>query len=167
MTDALEADRPTPTVMMVEAINHNDFVIRDMFNGVPVTFPPDVAVPVSPEVALHCFGYPGELHDRALHMAKRYGWSGRDYLKPEGLGDGPPRYEVLASKIEIRPIYYDLVRRSPNDPILLDTGDEADDRPTPQAEADTGTKVGKRRKAKPRADRPRRDNARAMKLGAR
>src|SRR5229473_2508533 len=162
-----EADRPSPAVMMVEVINHNEFLINDMFNGVPIRFPPEVRVDVTAEQATHCFGYPGELQDRALHMAKRYGWSGRDYLKPEGLGDGPPRYEVLASKIELRPIFYDLVRRNPNDPIPVDLGNEADDRPTPQAEADTGTKVGKRRKAKPRADRPRRDDTRAMKLGSR
>ncbi len=78
MTDTLEADRPTPTVMMVEVINHNDFTINDMWNGVPVNFPghkdgePGTAVPVSPEIALHCFGYPGELSDRALHMV----WEG-------------------------------------------------------------------------------------------
>jgi hypothetical protein len=150
-----EADRPTPTVMMVEVINHNDFNISDMFNGIPVGFPKETPVPVSPEIALHCFGYPGELTDRALHMAKRYGWSGREYLKPEGLGGGPPLYEVLASKIEIRPIYYDLVRRNPNDPILLDTGNEEDDRPTVTEEADTITRVGRRKKAKPRVDRQR------------
>jgi len=175
MTDAPEADPPTPTVMMVEVINHNDFAINDMWNGVPVTFPKEedgnfTAVAVSPEIALHCFGYPGELHDRALHMARRYGWSGRDYLKPEGLGDGPPRYEVLASRIEIKPIYYDLVRRNPNDPIPLDTGNEADDRPALDAEPDTTTKVGKRksRTARPRADRHRTDRqGAAIKLGAR
>ena len=149
--DAPEADRPTPAIAMVSVTNRiEEFDIKDMFNGVPVNFPRNVAVDVSPEIALHCFGWPGELHDRALHMAKRYGWSGRDYLKPEGLGDGPPRYEVLASKIEIKPIYYDLVRRNPNDPIPLDTGNEDDDRPTPQMEADTTTKVGKRRKSKAR-----------------
>jgi hypothetical protein len=168
MTDTPEADRPTPTVQMVAITNHNDFLIRDMFNGIPVNFPIGVPVDVSPEIALHCFGWPGELHDRALHMAKRYGWSGRDYLKPEGLGDGPPRYEVLASKIEIRPIYYDLVRRNPNDPIPLDTGDEADDRPDPRAEADTSTKVGKhKRRAKARTDRHRTGGREAVKLGSR
>src|SRR5260370_36535315 len=104
MTAILEADRPTPTVQMVAVTKRNDFLIRDMFNGVPVNFPQDVAVDVSPEIALHCFGWPGELHDRALHMAKRYGWAGRGYLKPEGLGDGPPRYEGAASKVESQPI---------------------------------------------------------------
>ncbi len=165
----MEADRPTPTVQMVEVINHNTFTINDMFNGVPVNFPPEQRVDTSPEVAAHCFGYPGELHDRALHMAKRYGWSGKDYLKPEGLGDGEPRYVTLSSKVEIKPIYYDLVRRDPNDPIPLDTGDEADDRPQPIDESDTTTRVGKRKKtARPRADRHRtsREGA-AIKLGAR
>jgi len=169
MTDAPEADRPIPTVMMVEVINHNDFLIPGMFNGIPTDFPPEVAVAVSPEIAMHCFGYPGDLPERALHMAKRYGWSGRDYLKPEGLGDGPPRYEVLASRVEIKPIYYDLVRRNPNDPIPLDTGNEADDRPALNAEPDTTTRVGRRKsRAKPRADRHRagREGA-TIKLGAR
>ncbi len=152
-----EADRPSPAVMMVEVINHNDFIINDMFNGVPIRFPPETRVDVTAEQATHCFGYPGELQDRALHMAKRYGWSGRDYLKPEGLGDGPPRYQILAEKIELRPIFYDLVRRNPNDPIPLDTGNEEDDQPNPPPEGDPTTKVGRRKRAKPRTDRQRVD----------
>jgi len=39
-----EADRPTPAVMMISVINHNDFTIRDMFNGIPVEFPPETLV---------------------------------------------------------------------------------------------------------------------------
>jgi hypothetical protein len=159
-----QADPATPTIMMVEVVNKNDFEIKDMFNGVPVVFPPDEAVPVQPEVAMHCFGYPGDDEERSLHCAKRFGWSGRDYLKPAGLGQQEALYVTLTKKIVIRPIYYDLVRRSPDDPVPLDTGDEADDRPRPPPESAKGTRVGKRRGSRAKNDRHR---VAPMRLGAR
>ena len=152
----MEPDVPTPSIMQVEVTNHNEFMIEDFFDGVPVRFPKDEIVTVTPDIALHCFGWPGDISDMAVHMAKRYGWSGREYLATnETLGArGEPRYYMLARNIEIRPVYYDLVRRNPNDPIPADNGepDEPLGPPDPMAEAVT-TKVGKRRKA--RASSPR------------
>jgi hypothetical protein len=141
-----QADQPAAAVTMLEVTNNNDFTITDMFDGVPVRFPPGVAVDCSPAIAAHLFGWPGELQDRAIHMARRFGWSGKDYLKPEGPADSVPRYVTLAEKIVVSPVYYDLVKRDPNAPILLDTGSEDDDRVTAE-EPDTGTKVGRRKKS--------------------
>jgi len=146
MTDEPEHDRLTPAIMQLEVINGNDFPIEDFFDGIPIRFPEGETVTISPEVALHCFGYPGEPRDRALHMAKRYGWSGRDYLI--AVGDREPKYVQLAAKIIIKPVFFDLVRRDRNDPILADQGEDEDfELPDPQVPADTtGTKGGKRRR---------------------
>jgi hypothetical protein len=163
-----QADPPTPAVMMLEVTNNNDFTINDMFDGVPVTFPPGKTVDCTAQIASHLFGYPGELADRAVHMAKRFGWSGKDYLKPEGPGDSVPRYFSLAEKIVISPVYYDLVKRNPNDPIPLDLGDEDADRPVAEAD-NTGTKVGKRKRstARPKRDRHGVDDRAGVRLGGR
>lgn len=145
--DAPQADRPTPQVMQLEVTNRNDFTINDRFDGVPLSFPPGEKVTITPAMALHCFGYPGESQDMALHMAKRYGWSGRDYLRAEGTGDGPAKFQVLAANIAIVPVYFELRRVDPNAPIPADDGSVADDDREPVAhEADTSTKVGKRKR---------------------
>ncbi len=145
MEDEPEHDRPTPSIMQLEVTNLNDFPIEDFFDGIPIQFPVAETVTVGADVALHCFGYPGEEKDRALHMAKRYGWSGRDYLIAEG--DREPKYRQLARKIQIKPVYFDLVRRDRNDPILADKGDDEDGLPEPTAGGDsTGTKAGTRKK---------------------
>lgn len=146
-----EADRPTPAIMQLEVVNRNEFTINDFFDGIPISFPPGEMVTVTPDMALHCFGYPGEMRDRAVHMAKRYGWSGRDYLRPEGPGDNEPRYATLAGKIEINPVYFDLVRRDRSAPIPADDGREPDQPPEPTGDGPSeGTRVG-RRKATRRA----------------
>ena len=146
MTDP-QADEPVAAVTMLEVTNNNDFTIRDMFDGVPVTFEPGKAVDCSPAICAHLFGWPGEMPDRAMHMARRFGWSGKDYLKPEGPADSVPRYFTLAEKIVITPVYYDLVKRNPNDPIPVDLGDEEADRPLATAPADL-TKSGRKRRNK-------------------
>ena len=113
-----------------------------MFDGVPVLFPPGVAVVVGPELAMHCFGYPGEARDMAIHMAKRYGWATADNLA--WTAHKTPKYVEMASKIKFQPIYYELVRRKPDDPIPAIVADE-ESPPLPPAEAST-TVVGKSRR---------------------
>ncbi len=154
MTDPVH-DRPAPALMALSVVNNNDFTIEDMFDGVPVKFPPGVAVDCSEAVCAHLFGYPGELADRAVHMARRFGWSGKRYLMPEGPADDVPLYHKMAEKIVITPIYYDLVRRDPNAPIPVDLGEEKSDRVAPTAEADTSTKLVTRRRTKGRGRRDR------------
>lgn len=166
-----QADQAAATIVGLEVVNNNDFTINDMFDGIPVKFPPGEPVETSESICHHLFGWPGELPDRALHMAKRFGWSGKDYLKPEGPGDDTPRYFKLAEKIIITPVYYDLVKRKPSDPIPVDLGDEASDRPVATMPEDT-TKVGKRkrvgRRVPPsRRDRHQVDSGRGVRLGSR
>ena len=165
-----QADQPQAAVTMLEVTNNNEFTINDMFDGVPVSFPPGVAVDCSPAICHHLFGYPGELADRALHMARRFGWAGKDYLRPEGPGDGVPRYVTLSEKIVITPVYYDLVKRNPNDPIPLDTGDEGADRPVAAVPEDT-TKAGRRKRLTKRGpakrDRHHVDDRGGVRLGSR
>jgi hypothetical protein len=144
VVDDPQHDRPTPAIMQLEVINHNDFPIDDFFDGVPVSYPKDVVVTVTPDMALHCFGYPGDKAEMALHMAKRYGWSGRDYLIQQG--EREPLYKQLAAKIEIKPVYFDLVRRDRDAPILADNGEDEDTRMEPVGSGDTGTRTGKRKR---------------------
>jgi hypothetical protein len=145
-----------PKIMQLEVCNHNTFQIDDRFNGVPISLPVDQWVTIGPDEALHLFGYPGEPADMALHMAKRFGWSGRDYLIPEGTHQ-EAKYVTLARNIEIRPIYYRLIRDNPDDPIPADDGSQPDGGRSPvEAEDQTSTtKVGRRRKTAPRAGKRR------------
>jgi hypothetical protein len=170
-----QADEPLPAVMRLQVTNRNPFRIDDMFNGVPVSFPTNVTVDVSNEIALHCFGYPGDLEDRAAHCARRFGWAGREYLIPDGsMGDAEPRYVTMTRLIAIEPVYYDLVKRQSNAPILPDTGDEAADRVQATVGGDEkGTKGGTRNrrlsasKRRSRNDRHRAVSRETAKIGAR
>jgi hypothetical protein len=163
-----QADQAVAAVTMLEVVNNNDFTITDMFDGVPVTFAPGVPVDCTPAICEHLFGWPAELPVRALKMAARFGWSGKDYLKPEGPGDKVPRYQTLAEKITITPVYYDLVKRNPNDPIPVDLGDEESDRPVATATTDATTKGGRRRRNKAPVKRGRNVDERAgVRLGSR
>lgn len=145
--DAPQADPPTPAIMQLEVTSGLEFPINDMFDGVPVSFPPGVTVTISPEAALHLFGYPGEAKDMAVHMARRFGWSGRDFLTPQG-GHGPAPYEKMAAQIVIKPVYYDLVRRDRDAPILADPdGDDGGDLEPVAGPEEGATKAGKRRRS--------------------
>lgn len=171
--NAPQADSPLPGVMRLQVTNKNPFAIHEMFNGVPVSFPPNVTVDVSNEIALHVFGYPGELEDRAIHCARRFGWAGREYLVPDGsMGDAEPRYVTMTRLIEIEPVYYDLVKRQTNAPISPDIGDEAADRVVATIGPDDKTTRGGTRnkrlsasKRRPRTDRHR--TRETAKIGAR
>lgn len=135
-----------PAVMLLEVTNRNDFEINDMFNGIPVFFPKDQRVEVTPEQALHFFNWPGDDQDRAMHMAKRYGWGSRQALEWRP-GTRQPLWFEMAMKIEISPVYFDLVRRRPSDPIPADDGSDPDDGPPKIRAEEAGlTKAGKRNK---------------------
>lgn len=146
MTDAPRADTPQPAIMQVEVTNNNDFPIEDRFNGVPVRFPIGETVTVTEAIAFHCFAWPGDAADMALHMAKRYGWTGRDHLVMNAARQ--PLYRQFADKVVIQPVYFDLVKRDRNDPIPADNGEDADPPPPPPEDAGETTVVGKGAKAK-------------------
>jgi hypothetical protein len=140
-----------PAVMALEVTNRNDFPIHDMFNGVPHVFPSGQTVEISTDAAAHFFGWPGEDADRALHMAKRYGWGGRENLAWTP-GTQEPIYFAMVRKVEIKEVYFDLVRRKPSDPIPADDGRDPEDLPPARVEAPT-IRAGKRNR---RASKPRR-----------
>jgi hypothetical protein len=136
-----------PAVMLLEVTNRNDFEINDMFNGIPVTFPTGQKVEITPDQALHFFAWPGDDADRAMHMAKRYGWGSRQTLEWTP-GTRQPLWFEMAMKIEVHPVYFDLVRRRPSDPIPADDGSDPDDTGPAKIRAEEAglTKAGKRNK---------------------
>lgn len=116
-----------------------------MFDGVPALFPPGVPVVISPQAAMHFFGFPGEPRDMAIHMAKRYGWATPANL--QWSAHKTPLYFDMAAKIKFSPVYYELVRRKPDDPIPAIVGDEEPLEP-PASDASTTVVVRSRRYAK-------------------
>ncbi|HEX8838779.1 MAG TPA: hypothetical protein VF748_17685 [Candidatus Acidoferrum sp.] len=145
-------DENQPAIILVKVTNNLDRDISDWYNGVPVVFPVGVPVEVNTEIAAHIFGWPGDDDDRARHMANRFGWGTRENLQWMP-GTRRPMYFADAMKIVIEPVPLYLTRRKPSDPIPADDGGKDDDPPPPAVEADTGTKVGRRRKTAKRRDR--------------
>lgn len=144
-------DVQQPAIMQVEVTNGCDFPINDMFNGVPIVFPMGETVTVSAAVARHCFAWPGDDAERAMHMAKRYGWSGRDYLAQDQ--NRVPLWRQNADKVKIEPVYYDLVKRDRNAPIAADDGSDLDAGAPPPSDKEPATVVVGRGK-KPRSRTP-------------
>ena len=147
-----QADQPA-VLTMVEVQNFNDFPIDDFYDGAPIRLEPNGknVITLKPEQAAHCFGFPGEFHDMARHMAKRYGWNSREFLRMNE--ERKTVYEQYAEKVKFTPIYFDLVARPRNAPIpALPEGDQDDDPPQTAGldfEEDTGTRVGRRIGARP------------------
>jgi hypothetical protein len=71
---------PPEAHIRIKVTNRNDFVIRDRHDGVPYTFKPNDRVTVTQAAANHFFGWPGDLEQRTLYMAKRYGWNTAEYV---------------------------------------------------------------------------------------
>ena len=160
-------DLPSPAPMqMVRVINHNDFPIKDRYDGVPYIFETNIAKDISPAAASHFFGWPGEREDRNFHIIRRLGWNSIAYL--EAQPDRRTKAEILCDNIEIQTITYDIVPRLldavpanagipiPSDPEEAPVIDGTM-LPAPIAASDaSGTAVGKRRgwpKGKPRKPR--------------
>jgi hypothetical protein len=140
-TNTPQPDQPA-VLVQVEVTNGLTDPIEDMFDGVPVIFRPGVPQVIGPEAAMHFFGYPGEPRDMAIHMAKRFGWATPANL--QWTAHKTPVYVDMAAKIKFEPIYYELVRRKPDDPIPAIVPDE-EPLPPPPSEATT-TVVGKSRR---------------------
>lgn len=139
---AAEQQEPEPILTQVDITNGLADPIDDMFNGVPYIFPPGVAVTVSPDVARHCFGYPGQFRDMAQHMARRFGWATAENL--QWTAHKTPKYVDMASKIQFTPVFYRLQRIDPDKPIPADVSGE--DAPPAMPSEGTSTVVGRRNK---------------------
>lgn len=141
MTDQQES--LAPMLVHVDVTNGTQYPIEDMFDGIPVVFPVGQTVTVTPEVAKHCFGYPGDPREMAMHMAKRYGWATAETLKWSS--HKTPEFVEMASKVTFQPVFYDLVRRKPEDPIPAVVSDEDLEEPAIPPQVST-TVVGKSRR---------------------
>jgi hypothetical protein len=151
----------TPTFQLVKIINTNDFVINDMFDGVPYKFEPNKPLSIPLEAAAHFFAWPSD--DPTLvkmWIAKRLGWNTKEDIERQP--DGRMRWEHWVEKIMIVPVHFDLVQRDPDAPIPADAGEgeamtESDLPPVPQTRDDlSGTKVGVRKDTRFKKKAPRR-----------
>ena len=116
-TPIVEDDEPR--TMAVQIVNHNDFQIVDMFDGIPYRFVPNKPVRIPVDAANHIFGwfppYMDEDGNRRevdpevmkRHVQKRFGWN-----TPSMEGSG--RNDMFYGNIELSPIMYRMV------PIELD-----------------------------------------------
>lgn len=143
MTVNQPQEMPSPMLVHVDVTNGTQYPIEDMFDGIPVVFPVGQTVTVGPDVAKHCFGYPGDPREMAVHMAKRYGWATSETLK--WTSHKTPEFVEMASKVTFQPVFYDLVRRKPQDPIPAVVSDEEIQEPPIPSPAST-TVVGKSRR---------------------
>ena len=102
-------DRVVIEAHFVKVINHNNFLITDMYDGVPFKFPTNVAVNIPSPAATHIFGYPGEKDTMRAHTCKRLGWN-----TPRHLAEELDR--KYFDKLEIRRIVVRQVEVDPDDP---------------------------------------------------
>jgi hypothetical protein len=103
-----------PAHVLIRVTNRNSFTIRDRFDGVPVTFKPNETVTINRDQAAHFFGYPGDPRDRAVHMAKRYGWNTTEHVRVDPLDgpDGPTLYQKYAWNVVFEEQEFELVPKS-------------------------------------------------------
>jgi hypothetical protein len=153
-----EALPPPEAHIRIKVTNRNDFTIRDRYDGVPYTFKPNDQVTVTQAVANHFFGWPGDLEQRTLYMAKRRGWSTKEHVLRDPK-DGPNAKSLLETYAENIILETEEMVLVPKDKAkLADDGLDIDTMPTgtfdygPDAPARTskpaggmGTKVGLRK----------------------
>jgi hypothetical protein len=108
------AEDQDPQVMQVKVINRNDFLIRDMFDGVAYDFHPNRPVSIPIDAANHIFGWwppfnddEGHRHEvepemMKRHIMKRLGWN-----TPAMQQDG--RSELFYKNLVVQPIFYRMV----------------------------------------------------------
>ena len=145
----------------VKVTNRNGFALpADFFDGVRFTFPPNEPQSIPADAAAHFFGYPGDVEDMFDHTTKRYGWNLPQHIVkgPDGQSDA----EKFFSKLEFKPVVYELVEKNDPDPaaaIPADAGpDERLQRPAltptetlaPVSEPETNSR---RRRNTPRSPR--------------
>lgn len=112
--EMLPDDEIEPQVMSVKIINRNDFVIRDMFDGVPYEFEPNRPKAIPIDAANHIFGWfpkwtdaEGKEHEpdpveMKRHIQRRFGWNTPDMVKTG-------QNNLFYGGLEIIPIMYRMV----------------------------------------------------------
>ena len=93
-----------PRILHVRVINHNDFVISDMYDSVPYVFAPHAPVSIPVDAAAHIFGWWENCDPAAMkrYVQKRFGWNTPDMQKSN-------QHEEFFKKIDIKPMLYRLV----------------------------------------------------------
>lgn len=114
---------PADTIHKVRVVNRNKFAIRDRWDGIPVELLPGRPLSLSPEVAAHILGYPGEVEDMHRHMARRWGWNLPHHIAVDD--DGLMLWQRLCMNIEVSTEKFELRRVDvdPNEPIPADGDD--------------------------------------------
>lgn len=120
-----------PQVMSVKVTNRNDFLIRDMFDGVPYEFHPNKPLAVPIDAANHIFGWwppytddEGKQHSvdpaaMKAHVIKRFGWN-TPAMQTSGSA------ELFYNRLVITPMIYRMV------PVEVQPEDQAVE-PAPRA----------------------------------
>lgn len=107
-------------IRKVRVTNGLDKPFHDRFNGVPITLAPGQTESLPLNMAEHFFGFrPGATPESMLrHIAKRQGWSEREYTQqnPESRKELAEEY---FSKLKIEPVYFRLVeeKTDPKAPV--------------------------------------------------
>jgi hypothetical protein len=109
--DPLTQDLATArTLISLKVVNHNEFTITDMFDGVPYVFETDKSVSVPSDAALHILGwYPGvDMLVVKNHVQKRWGWNTPELVNSKahdkyfaGLSFKPVTYKVVEVPEEV------------------------------------------------------------------
>jgi hypothetical protein len=147
---------PPEAHIRIKVTNRNPFVIRDRYDGVPYTFKPNDQVTVTQAVANHFFGWPGDLESRTLYMAKRRGWSTKEYVLRDTEKNGPDAKSILETNVENIILDVEEMVMVPKRQALADDMLDVDTMPTmgdedfgpdpsPRSPGPVGTKVGVRK----------------------
>jgi hypothetical protein len=149
---------PPEAHIRIKVTNRNDFTIRDRHDGVPYIFKPNDQVIVTQAAANHFFGWPGDLEQRTLYMAKRWGWNTQEYVirdptKPNAKSLLEERTENIILEVE-EMVMVPKKQALADDMLDVDTmptmGDEDFGGPEPSSRTSgtaggLGTKVGIRK----------------------
>jgi hypothetical protein len=115
-------------MMMVEVVNRNGFVLRDMFDGVPYTFRPNEQLSIPPQVAHHIFGWPGDGETMRLHTCRRFGWNTPEHLERDRNRPHDMRSvaDIYFENIDVKTVEYDMVKREPKNVLMPEDSDVAE-----------------------------------------
>lgn len=104
-------------VEYVRVTNGLDIEFLDRWDGVPVRIPPGASQKISPEMALHFFGYYAGASIEVMynHTTKRHGWNTKEFLEvdPE---TKKTKARTYFESLKLVPVVYKLVPAEPDDP---------------------------------------------------
>jgi hypothetical protein len=105
MADPLTQDLVSErTLISLKVVNHNDFTITDMFDGVPYVFAPEKSVSVPSDAAAHMLGwFPGvDMMAVKNHVQKRWGWNTPELVKDKA-------HDKFFAALSFKPVTFKIV----------------------------------------------------------